>query len=58
MELINLCKTCLKKNEYNVTLFEINKETNQIEYKCLIYHNNMNNIENFVTNNYDKNFLI
>ena len=58
MELIHLCKTCLEKNEYIVPLFEINKETNKIEYKCLLDHDNNNNIENFVTNNYDKNFLI
>ena len=60
MEFIHLCKTCIERNEYIVPLFEINKETNQIEYKCLIDHDNSNshNVENFVTNNYDTNFLI
>ena len=41
--MINLCKVCLEKNEYIVPIFEINKETNKIEYQCHIGHDNYNN---------------
>lgn len=45
---IRLCKKCHEKGVYSIPISEINKETNIIEYKCLIHPENSEEKTDFI----------